>query len=73
MIDYLSRKVYVTVLFNKRANTILEFIKSVYKELKFKKLLSDNGKEFNNTKLEEWCKRRNNTRIHNNLLSSAQR
>lgn len=35
-------------------NHILDFLKTIYKEFPFKKLLSDNGKEFKNKLIENW-------------------
>ena len=53
-IDYFSRKIFGSVILTKQSTKILDFIKRIYDEFKFKKLMSDNGKEFNNDILKQW-------------------
>ena len=55
-IDYFSRYAWGICLSSKHSEKIFEFVKDVYKEIKFKTLLSDNGKEFDNTLVNDWCK-----------------
>lgn len=59
MIDYFTRKVYAKMVTTKEARKILEFIKDVYKNFKFKRLLADNGKEFKNNLLLSWANMNN--------------
>lgn len=59
LIDYFTRKVYAKLLTSKESYKILEFIKKIYEELKFKVLQADNGKEFLNNQLERWLEQNN--------------
>ena len=40
----------------KNASKIVEFLKEVFSEFKFEKLVLDNGKEFNNRMVTVWAK-----------------
>lgn len=54
MIDYFSRKIMAKNLETQEADKVLKFIQDCYIKMPFKKLISDNGKEFNNSKLKIW-------------------
>lgn len=54
-IDYYTRKLYGKVIKSKHAKNILSFLEQTYKEIKFKVIVSDNGREFDNIKLRKWC------------------
>lgn len=58
-IDYFSRKLFGRTLKSKRKSGVIKFLNNVFEELKFKTLISDNGKEFNNKEVEEWCEKNN--------------
>jgi transposase InsO family protein len=55
-IDYFSRKIWAKVLRSKESGKVLKFVKSVYDEIPFRKLITDNGKEFSNKEMEKWTK-----------------
>ncbi|KAG0420324.1 Gag-Pol polyprotein, partial [Dictyocoela roeselum] len=54
-IDYFTRKVFGKAINSKCSEKILEFIKCVHGEFPMKTLLTDNGGEFNNEILKNWC------------------
>ena len=56
LIDYFTRKVFAKVVSTKEAEKIETFLEEVYQHLKFGSIISDNGREFSNNKVEEWCK-----------------
>ena len=58
-IDYSSRYLFGKLIKNKSNKNITTFLEEVYKEIKFVKLRSDNGKEFDNKFVKAWCKTRN--------------
>ena len=41
---------------SKHSKKILDFVKGVYEEFKFKKVMCDNGKEFNSEEFIKWAK-----------------
>ena len=47
-IDYYTRKVFGKVIATKDAYKIIPFLENIYKQFPFKKLQSDNGREFDN-------------------------
>ncbi|KAG0434267.1 Pro-Pol polyprotein [Dictyocoela muelleri] len=55
-INYFSRFVFAKVLNLKYLKKVLAFIKEVYQNIEFKKLITDNGKEFNNSRLKKWSR-----------------
>src|SRR5699024_5701988 len=54
--DYYSRKLFTRYVITKQAKKILKFLRDVYAEFKFKKVISDNGKEFKNQYVSAWLK-----------------
>lgn len=54
-IDYFTRKIYGKVINTKESGKVLSFIREVQKELKIKTLLTDNGREFDNTRMKAWA------------------
>ena len=63
-IDYFSRKLFSKVIEAKDPHKVIEFLSKIHKEIQIKTLLTDNGKEFNNKLLKEWCNEKN---IHHKL------
>ena len=61
-IDYFTRKIWGKVISNKDPNKIKQLLEEIYKEVKFKTLKSDNGREFNNKIIMNFCKENNITR-----------
>ena len=55
LIDYFTRKIWAKLIDNKKPEKILVFLEKVREELQFEELLTDNGKEFNNNKVDQWC------------------
>lgn len=53
-IDYFSRKLFARCLNTKEGYKIVEFLESVYKEFPFKSMITDNVREFDNKKVQEW-------------------
>ncbi|MGL5708136.1 MAG: reverse transcriptase domain-containing protein [Aeromonas sp.] len=53
-IDYFSRMLFGKMIKTKESHKILEFLQTVYKKFPFKRLLTDNGKEFKNELIEKW-------------------
>lgn len=53
-IDYFSRKLFGIIIRNKKPENVLKLLDRIYKEIKIKKLIVDNGREFNNFKVKEW-------------------
>ncbi|KAF9760719.1 Retrovirus-related Pol polyprotein from transposon 17.6 [Nosema granulosis] len=62
-IDYFSRKIFGKTLKTKDSTKILEFIMEVHRELPIRKLISDNGREFNNAEINRYCKENKIERI----------
>lgn len=62
-IDFFSRKVYGKALKSKNSGKILEFIKNIHDKLPIKCLVTDNGKEFNNEMLNNYCRENNIERV----------
>ncbi|KAI5169303.1 hypothetical protein NEIRO02_2656, partial [Nematocida sp. AWRm79] len=58
IIDYFTRKIFTRAIKTKEATKILNFIKEVYKQFKFEKLLSDRGREFENNLLRDWVQQK---------------
>src|SRR5699024_7601601 len=56
IVGYFTRKTYTKILGTKHAEKILDMLKEVYKQVKFKSIISDCEKEFNNSKLNQWIK-----------------
>lgn len=54
-IDYFTRKLYGTILKNKGAENTLKFLKKTFEVFRFKRIITDNGKEFNNDRWKDWC------------------
>ncbi|KAG0427929.1 Gag-Pol polyprotein, partial [Dictyocoela muelleri] len=54
-IDYFSRKIFGKAIKTKDAQKVLRFIKEVHLKFPIKCLLTDNGKEFHNNLLRNWC------------------
>jgi hypothetical protein len=57
-IDYFTRKIYAKYIINKKPEHIVRFLDYVSSEIKINTIVSDNGCEFNNKKVNEWCKSR---------------
>lgn len=55
LIDYFTRKLYSCIITTKDPWKIVQFLERVKKELNIKTLLTDNGGEFINKELTEWC------------------
>lgn len=55
LVDYFSRKVFARLINSKESGKIVEYISEVFKIYKFEEILCDNGKEFLNDKLKDWC------------------
>ena len=51
--------VFAKVIRSKEAYKIIDFIKKVHEEFPFKSMLVDNGEEFDNALLKNWCKEKN--------------
>lgn len=58
-IDYFSRKIFGKQITSKSSSKILEFIQKVHDNLPIKTLITDNGKEFENEILKNWCQKNN--------------
>ncbi|KAI5187976.1 hypothetical protein NEHOM01_2470 [Nematocida homosporus] len=56
VIDYFTRYVWAKITETKTPNKIITFLEDVLKEMKFKKIISDREREFENAKIEEWIK-----------------
>ncbi|KAG0435658.1 Retrovirus-related Pol polyprotein from transposon 17.6 [Dictyocoela muelleri] len=56
LIDYFTRKVFSKLIKSKNPNEIVKILDETYSKFKFKRLLTDNGKEFSNIKVNKWCK-----------------
>lgn len=57
MIDYFTRIIFARCIASKEAIKILHFVDTVYQKFKFKKLICDNGKEFQNELLKRFAER----------------
>lgn len=55
-IDYFSRKIFGKLVSSKEAEKIMNFIETVYATFPFGKMVTDNGREFENKALAEWVK-----------------
>jgi transposase InsO family protein len=58
-VDYFSRKVFAAVVSTKEGKKVVNFLESIYKKFKFKKMISDNGKEFDNHEVRIWLRTKN--------------
>ncbi|KAG0431912.1 putative uncharacterized transposon-derived protein F54H12.3, partial [Dictyocoela muelleri] len=54
-IDYFSRKIFAKFIRKKNAAEVITLLDEIFEELKFKLIISDNGKEFRNKNIAEWC------------------
>ena len=54
-IDYFTRKAWGMLFKRKIQENVTKVLEAVYKDIKFKELLSDNGKEFDNELVKKWC------------------
>jgi IS30 family transposase len=54
-IDYFTRKIYAKHTRTKEAIKIRTFLEEINSKLKFEKIVSDNGKEFANKLVMDWC------------------
>ncbi|KAG0441846.1 putative uncharacterized transposon-derived protein F54H12.3 [Dictyocoela muelleri] len=59
LIDYFSRKVFSQKIRSKTPDEIIKFMNKVYDEFKFKSMITDNGKEFENKYVKKWCAEKN--------------
>lgn len=55
-IDYFSRYIFTKLITTKSAENFLRFLKEINKQISIKKLVCDNGREFNNDKVKDWSK-----------------
>ena len=58
VIDYFSRKVFAAVILTKRSEGVIRLLNKVYGELRFTRILADNGREFANRELRKWADER---------------
>ncbi|KAG0437706.1 Pol polyprotein [Dictyocoela muelleri] len=54
-IDYFSRFAFEKIIKSKEVSEILKFLDYVYQKLKFKSMITDNGRELNNHKVKSWA------------------
>jgi hypothetical protein len=52
-IDYFSRKAFAMIVKSKEPNKVLKYLDKIFLELPFKTLITDNGGEFRNDKVDE--------------------
>ncbi|MGL5709134.1 MAG: reverse transcriptase domain-containing protein, partial [Aeromonas sp.] len=58
-IDYFSRKIFAQSIKTKEAKKTVKFLNTISKEFQFRKILTDNGREFNNNSVKKWCEEKN--------------
>ena len=58
-IDYFSRKLFAMEIGSKEGIKVVNFLDRLYKEIPFKSIISDNGKEFCNDKVRMWMENKN--------------
>jgi hypothetical protein len=56
-IDYFSRKLFAKMIKKKKALKVKKFLDDIFREFKFKFLITDNGKEFSNNVLKDWIRK----------------
>lgn len=55
-IDYYTRKIFAKNIKSKNPKKIIKFLEYLKSEIKIVTLISDNGREFSNKEVENWCK-----------------
>lgn len=58
-IEYFTRRIFAKHITTKEASKVVSFLNEITKTFKIETLVSDNGREFLNKDVEEWCKRNN--------------
>jgi hypothetical protein len=58
-IDFFTRKIFAQCFKTKEGENVIKFLNKIYEKLPFQTLQSDNGKEFINKEVEQWCVQRN--------------
>jgi predicted nuclease of restriction endonuclease-like RecB superfamily len=54
-IDYFSRKVWATATKTKEAKKTIKFLSKIKENIKIKTIVTDNGREFSNERVKNWC------------------
>jgi hypothetical protein len=54
-IDYFSRKSFAKCVNTKEARKVVKFLNEIYEQFKFEGLITDNGREFQNKMVSQWC------------------
>ncbi|KAF7685992.1 hypothetical protein CDIK_3259 [Cucumispora dikerogammari] len=57
-VDYFSRKVYGVWIKNKKPSQTIKLLSEAATELQIKQVNMDNGREFRNALVNEWCRKR---------------